>query len=97
MMGSKINAYLNVDFLLKWRIMREVDLSAGLSLTHFSNRNTKYPNAGLNTIGGRAGLSTTSGAQPRKPSRAASDPPSRGTSATIWSLRFVAPQGHRGR
>ena len=57
MMGSKVNAYLNVDFLFKWRIMREVDLTAGISLTHFSNGNTKYPNAGLNTIGGRAGLS----------------------------------------
>ena len=57
MMGSKVNAYLNVDFLFKWRIMREVDITAGISLTHFSNGNTKYPNAGLNTIGGRAGLS----------------------------------------
>ena len=57
MMGSKVNAYLNVDFLFKWRIMREVDLTAGISLTHFSNGNTKYPNAGLNTVGGRAGLS----------------------------------------
>lgn len=57
MMGSKVNAYLNLDFLFKWRIMREVDLTAGISLTHFSNGNTKYPNAGLNTVGGRAGLS----------------------------------------
>lgn len=56
MMGSKVNAYLNVDLLLKWRIMREVDLSAGIALTHFSNGNTKYPNAGLNSIGGRIGL-----------------------------------------
>ncbi len=57
MMGSKINAYINVDLLLKWRIMREVDLSAGIALTHFSNGNTKFPNAGLNSIGGRMGLS----------------------------------------
>ena len=56
MMGSRLNAYLNVDFLLKWRIMRQVDLSAGLVLTHFSNGNTKFPNAGLNSIGARAGL-----------------------------------------
>ena len=28
MMGSKINAYLNVDLLLRWRVLREVDLTA---------------------------------------------------------------------
>ena len=56
MMGSKINAYLNVDFLFRWQIMREVDLTAGLVLTHFSNGNTKFPNAGLNSLGARAGL-----------------------------------------
>ena len=63
MMGSKINAYLNVDLLLKWRIMREVDLSAGIALTHFSNGNTKYPNAGLNSIGGRIALAYNFGRQ----------------------------------
>lgn len=61
MMGSKINAYLNVDFLLRWRIMREVDLTAGVVLTHFSNGNTKYPNAGLNSLGARVGLTCNFG------------------------------------
>ena len=56
MMGSKMNAYLNADFFLDWRVTREVDFTAGLSLTHFSNGNTKFPNAGLNAVGLRAGL-----------------------------------------
>ena len=56
MMGSKMNAYLNADFFLDWRVTREVDFTAGLSLTHFSNGNTKFPNAGLNTVGTKVGL-----------------------------------------
>lgn len=56
MMGSKMNAYLNADFFLDWRVTREVDFTAGLSLTHFSNGNTKFPNAGLNSIGMKLGL-----------------------------------------
>lgn len=56
MMGSKMNAYLNVDFFLDWRVRPDVDLSAGLALSHFSNGNTKFPNAGLNAVGLRAGL-----------------------------------------
>lgn len=56
MMGSKMNAYLNVDFFFNWAVTREVDLSAGFALTHFSNGNTKFPNAGLNSVGLQAGL-----------------------------------------
>lgn len=56
MMGSKMNAYLNADFFLNWAATREVDITAGLTLTHFSNGNTKFPNAGLNAVGLRAGL-----------------------------------------
>ena len=33
-----------------------MDFTAGLSLTHFSNGNTKFPNAGLNSIGMKLGL-----------------------------------------
>lgn len=56
MMGSKINAYINADFYLNVTLTRELDFSAGLSMTHFSNGNTKFPNAGLNAVGLRAGL-----------------------------------------
>lgn len=56
MMGSKINAYLNADFYFNVMLTRQLDLSAGLSMTHFSNGNTKFPNAGLNSIGMKFGL-----------------------------------------
>lgn len=54
--GSKLTAYLNVDFYLDWRLTRRLDLHAGVSLTHFSNGNTEIPNAGLNGIGAKVGL-----------------------------------------
>ena len=64
MMGSKMNAFLNVDFFLNWMVTREVDFSAGISLSHFSNGNTKFPNAGLNSVGLRAGLTYNFGRNP---------------------------------
>lgn len=54
--GSRINAYLNTNFYLSWMLSRGIDLTAGVDLTHFSNGNTKYPNAGLNTVGAKLGL-----------------------------------------
>lgn len=54
--GSKVNAYLNANFYLSWRISRLFDLNIGIEGTHFSNGNTRYPNLGLNTAGVKAGL-----------------------------------------
>ena len=54
--GSKVNAYINVNFYLRWRLSPRVSLLSGVTLSHFSNGNTKLPNAGLNTIGGNIGL-----------------------------------------
>ncbi len=54
--GSKINAYLNVNFYLNWMLSRRFDLTVGGGLSHFSNGNTKFPNAGLNTTSVKVGL-----------------------------------------
>ncbi|WP_106830107.1 acyloxyacyl hydrolase [Parabacteroides pacaensis] len=54
--GSKTNAYINVNFYLKWALSPLFDLTTGLTLTHFSNGNTKFPNAGLNTAGAKIGI-----------------------------------------
>lgn len=54
--GSKVNAYLNFNFYLNWQPLPQLAVSAGVDLTHFSNGNTKYPNAGLNTVGAKIGL-----------------------------------------
>lgn len=59
--GSKVNAYINLGFFLNWRIHPRWNLTAGADFTHFSNGNTHYPNAGLNIIGGRVGIVHTFG------------------------------------
>lgn len=54
--GSKANAYINLGVLLDWRLNEQVSLKMGAGLSHFSNGNTVYPNAGVNTAGGYVGL-----------------------------------------
>lgn len=61
--GSKINAYINLGFFLNWRVSPQWNLTAGLDLTHFSNGNTHYPNAGVNPVGGRIGIVHTFGGE----------------------------------
>lgn len=59
--GSKMNAYINLGWLLNWQINNDWHLTAGVDVTHFSNGNTHYPNAGVNTVGGRVSLIRTFG------------------------------------
>ncbi|MDR0954911.1 MAG: acyloxyacyl hydrolase [Rikenellaceae bacterium] len=54
--GSRVNAYLNTNFYLLYRLSPRFDLTAGVSLSHFSNGNTKLPNGGLNTAGLTVGI-----------------------------------------
>lgn len=54
--GSKANAYINAGVQFNWMLTRQVDLIAGVSATHFSNGNTKFPNTGLNTTGLKVGV-----------------------------------------
>lgn len=54
--GSEVNAYLNVNFYFNWMLSSRFNLTTGVTLTHFSNGNTEFPNAGLNTIGAKVGL-----------------------------------------
>lgn len=54
--GSKVNAYINLGFLLNWQVAPRWNLTAGVDLTHYSNGNTDYPNLGVNMVGGRVGL-----------------------------------------
>ncbi len=54
--GSKVNAYMGTDFYLNWIVSPDIDLNAGITLNHFSNGNTKFPNAGLNTMGFKVGV-----------------------------------------
>ena len=67
--GSTINAYINLGFLLNWQLAPRWNLTAGLDLTHFSNGNTHYPNSGVNLIGARIGMVRTFGPAAEKVSR----------------------------
>lgn len=57
--GSPVNAYINLGFLLTYRLDRNWSLTAGIDLTHYSNGNTSLPNPGVNSIGGRVGVTRT--------------------------------------
>ena len=54
--GSKVNAYINVGAGLRWSLGDHYSLTAGIDLTHFSNGNTSYPNPGVNMAGVRVGV-----------------------------------------
>ena len=101
MMGSRVNAYLNVDFYLNWLLTQRLELTTGLSMTHFSNGNTKFPNAGLNSIGMKLGLVYSFG-RVDNPLSAATGTAARGTLSPppelrSGAVRLVAPQGSGGR
>ncbi len=47
---------MNTNFYFKQQLSSQFDLIYGLTLTHFSNGNTKFPNAGLNATEVKVGL-----------------------------------------
>ncbi len=57
--GSPVNAYINLGFMLSYRLDAKWNLTAGIDLTHYSNGNTALPNPGVNTLGGRLGVTYT--------------------------------------
>lgn len=63
--GSKINAFLGLGFLLNWQLAPQWRLTAGVDLSHFSNGNTRYPNQGVDLFGGRVGVVHLFGADSR--------------------------------
>ncbi len=54
--GSKLNAYLNLNLESEVKLSKQIYLLAGLGLTHYSNGGTSQPNLGLNVISVSAGL-----------------------------------------
>lgn len=55
--GSTVNAYINLGASMKWKMADKLALSAGIDFTHFSNGNTEYPNAGVDIPGYKLGIS----------------------------------------
>ena len=54
--GSHVTAYINADFYLKYQLLPQLAVNAGIGVTHFSNGNTAMPNAGLNTLNAKIGV-----------------------------------------
>ena len=54
--GTRRNAYLNLGLYLSYTLSPHFDLIAGVGVSHFSNGNTRFPNAGINNGGGRIGI-----------------------------------------
>lgn len=54
--GSSVNAYINLGVGFRYRLSRTLSLLAGLELTHYSNGNTSFPNPGVNLAGLRLGI-----------------------------------------
>lgn len=59
--GSRINAYLNLGLKLNYALAPDWHLTAGLDLSHYSNGNTSWPNPGVNTVGAAIGIVYTPG------------------------------------
>lgn len=64
--GSPVNAYINLGLLLNWRVAPEWSVTGGIEVTHFSNGNTSFPNPGVNLAGLRVGLTHTFGVPPAR-------------------------------
>lgn len=54
--GSKLNAYINAGLSVNWQAGKKWLITGGVDFTHFSNGNTDFPNAGLNTAGMKLGM-----------------------------------------
>lgn len=57
--GSRVNAYLNLNVFLSWKLNKYTSIFGGLAVNHFSNGNTSWPNPGVNSFGLRVGLIRT--------------------------------------
>lgn len=70
--GSKVNAYINLGAGLRWKLNDRCAVTAGLDLTHFSNGNTSFPNPGVNMAGIRIGVTSDIGKESSMPNKAIS-------------------------
>lgn len=87
--GSATTARLAMNLAARYRLSEDVELVAAFDLTHYSNGNTRYPNAGTNLAGLRIGLSYRPG---NHDSRIPSTPflaPSVGTQQTGWTYDLL--------
>lgn len=82
--GSRVNAYLNIGFYVNYQLNRSLALFAGVSVSHFSNGNTSYPNPGVNSFGLRLGVTQT--LNPNERFREVSTPDTTAGKKTIYDI-----------
>ncbi|MDE6853456.1 MAG: acyloxyacyl hydrolase [Muribaculaceae bacterium] len=68
--STSVTAHMGIGLKLHYRLSDRCELSVGIGGKHYSNGNTSWPNAGVNTIGATVGIAyalspTTAPAQPR--------------------------------
>lgn len=85
--GSRVNAYINLGAGLRWRLNNTYSLMAGLDLTHYSNGNTSFPNPGVNLAGLRLGIVRVWGRQGTGRRFPTADKPTDGSFPEITSHR----------
>jgi len=54
--STSVTARMGISVRLCYELSRQWQLSAGVNATHYSNGNTSYPNAGVNTVGATIGI-----------------------------------------
>ena len=59
--GTDIDAYMNLGLALNYQLSPHYQLTTGLSLSHYSNANTHYPNQGVNLLKTKVGIVRTFG------------------------------------
>lgn len=62
--STRVTAHMGVSLKLNYALSERWQLSFGMDATHFSNGNTSFPNAGINSIGLSAGVSYVINPQP---------------------------------
>lgn len=61
--GTPVTAHMELAFKFHYRLSDRWQASAGVALQHFSNGNTAYPNAGVNSVGASVGIAYLLGQQ----------------------------------
>lgn len=54
--GTPVTAYLGLGIKLHYQLSERWQISAGVEADHYSNGNTAWPNAGINSIGANVGI-----------------------------------------
>lgn len=90
--GSPVCAMLGASLLLHYRLNADWQLTAGIDLAHYSNGNTRWPNAGTNTASLRLGVSRRLGTSGHPATAAFTDtlPAAALTRQQRWSLDLMA-------